>query len=136
MSDFAVGLILMLLMFGLPELLRKGKRPQDYEYPVIPDETEKPPAHFEQAAIRSTLIPPLPDSAQASFLQTSEPLAVDEFSSPLSQNLDLRRGMAWHIVLSPPVAMQRFGQKRGCYRESLKPERGTRILTCGEEFVK
>lgn len=114
MSDFAIGLIFMLLMFGLPELLRKPKRPQDYEYPDIPDEeTEKPSAHIEQPAARSALIPPLPDSAQPSFSQPSAPLTVDELSSPLSQNLDLRRGMAWHIVLSPPVSIQRFSQKRG-----------------------
>ena len=113
MGDFATGLILMLLMFGLPELLRKRKRPQDYEYPDIPDETKEPSAHIEQPAIRPTIIPPLPDSTQTSFSQASEPLMVDELSSPLDQNLDLRRGMAWHIVLSPPVSMQRIGQKRG-----------------------
>ena len=62
MGDFATGLILMLLMFGLPELLRKRKRPQDYEYPDIPDETKEPSAHIEQPAIRPTIIPPLPDS--------------------------------------------------------------------------
>lgn len=113
MGDFATGLILMLLMFGLPELLRKRKRPQDYEYPDIPDETKEPSAHIEQPAIRPTLIPSLPDSAQPLFSEPSAPLTVDELSSPLSQNLDLRRGMAWHVVLSPPVSRQRLSQKRG-----------------------
>ena len=103
----------MLLMFGLPELLRKRKRPEEYEYPVIPEETNIPPASTSGQSGALPIIPPLPTISHHLFSQPAEPLLVDKEAASLGRNLDLRRAMAWHIVLSPPVSMQRSRQKAG-----------------------
>ncbi len=107
------------LFFGLPELLRKKRRPQEYEYPTFPDDAPTTET-IETAPVEPGIITEAPfippswsEKPKLRLPETTVQLQTVEPSPP--QLEELRRGMLWHVVLSPPVAAQRGrGRKNRC----------------------
>ena len=110
MEDILFALLWIFLFFGLPELLRRRRRPQEYEYPDIPDDAQiemERGAAADQPFIQP---PPLPEKTYLPLpeaRQTAQPVIAAQPLSP-----ELRSGMLWHVVLSPPVSMQRGRQRQ------------------------
>ena len=111
MDDILVGLLWIFLFFGLPELLRKKRRPQEYEYPTFPEDApatdvvETAPPEFAIVTEAPFIVPPVPGKKKAPPAETVVRLQTFE---PVQPQVDeVRRGMLWHLVLSPPAAQQR-----------------------------
>lgn len=114
MDDLLTGLLWMLVLFGVPELLRRRKRPKEYEYPTIPEvpgeatpETGVLPTETREHIATP---PALPEVSIPSFSQPAPPLTVALTSGKVS--CDLQHGMAWHVLLSPPVCKRQTGRRR------------------------
>lgn len=114
MGDLLTGLLWMLVLFGLPELLRRRKRPKEYEYPTIPEEPGEalPETGVLQTKNRERFVTPpmLPEVNMPSLSQPAPPLAVAAPQVPHGR--DLQHGMAWHVLLSPPVCKRQAARRR------------------------
>ena len=114
MEDLVTGLLWMLVLFGLPELLRRRKRPKEYEYPIIPEETGEvlPETGVLQTERREFIVTPpaLPEVSIPSLSQPAPPLTAAAPVNALSR--DLQHGMAWHVLLSPPVCKSQATVRR------------------------
>ena len=114
MEDLVTGLLWMLVLFGLPELLRRRKRPKEYEYPTIPEEPGEVLPETGAAQIESRerfMTPPaLPEVSMPSLSQPAPPLAAAAPHVALGR--DLQHGMAWHVLLSPPVCKRQTARRR------------------------
>ncbi|SDF06093.1 hypothetical protein [Sporomusa acidovorans] len=84
--DSLIPLLLMLLLYLVPELLKRRKEPKKYEYPDIPDKIPQP------VGMQSTKNEPKP---------VAEPIM--DFSADASNNWNIAQKQA--VVMPAPVAI-------------------------------
>ena len=106
--DFAYILLLMALLYLLPELLRR-KKPKQYEYPDIPERVPQPQAvrkaqHAQPEIRRPAAAPPLvmPDPVHM-------PISKEE--SPWQGQINMgviQNGYIFAEIIQPPRAYRPF----------------------------
>lgn len=117
--DLLVPLLLMLVMYLLPELLKRRKQPKDYEYPDIPEEVPQPvdikpaeskskplpqaPAYQPEPAPKTWVIPPkpVPVAADVPIPHVPEPACAwnGKVTPQMAQN-----GLIFAEIIQPPRA--------------------------------
>lgn len=118
--DILIPLLLMLVMYLVPELLKRRKQPQEYEYPDIPEKVPQPTdikpeavkiKHVPQQAAEVTVetpkaweIPPRPAASMPAAVTVphfSEPATpwTGKVSPQMVQN-----GLIFAEIIQPPRA--------------------------------
>ena len=117
--DILMPLLLMLVMYLLPELLKRRKQPKDYEYPDIPETVPQPAdikpveikskpisqaaGYLTETAPKTSIIPPKPLHMPAAvdvphFIEPVSPWA-GKVSPQMVQN-----GLIFAEIIQPPRA--------------------------------
>lgn len=126
--DALIPLLLMLALYLLPELLKKRKKPKEYQYPDIPDREPqpieiKPPKstfkHIPQLIIEPT-VAALKKSTGSPQTAVTMPAVVDmphtiEPVSPWQGKLSLqtvKNGLVFSEILQPPRAYRPIWRTR------------------------
>ncbi len=118
--DFIWILLLMALLYGLPELLRKKQR-KTYEYPQVPEQAPVPPAAPPQQPTSGYEITvSRPHGQLLSDLSEQEPFAPMAVAAP-STGLDeqpffstrqVTAGIVWAEILAKPKTVRPYLPKR------------------------
>ncbi|QDR80940.1 hypothetical protein SPTER_22830 [Sporomusa termitida] len=115
-------LLLLLVMYLLPELLKRRKQPKDYEYPDIPEKVPQP-VDIEPLQTKDTYTPPATDYLTEPVPKTwvtppkplplsSAPPAVNipDFTEPVSPwdgrvtPQMVQNGLIFSEIIQPPRA--------------------------------
>ncbi|MDU2066205.1 MAG: hypothetical protein E6713_15425 [Sporomusaceae bacterium] len=121
--DFIGVLLLLALLYGLPEILRK-KRKKSYEYPSVP-ESQSPPvpdqimmqgSNDKKDVLLSEKKPQSLDGKESGFSSqtTTEPSVAAIASSSEGSSItseQLRAAIVWSEILGKPKQIRPYGQK-------------------------
>ncbi len=108
-------LILLLALYVLPEVLRRARKPKNYEYPQFPpadqpgESAAKPPAR-----IPSHWSPALPTPSPVKTVAKEQTPPVNQ-SLPVEQPVEfnhLAYGLVMAEILGPPRSRNRLGSRR------------------------
>ncbi|SHI37596.1 hypothetical protein [Propionispora hippei] len=113
--DIIIPILLMLVLYLLPELLRRGK-PKKYEYPEIPEPA--PPANMPSGPpVKGSKPAVLPAYPEVVIPQTAVSLASTDKTTGVVPSLSVDRNMLLQAViyseiLQKPRAYRPICQKR------------------------
>lgn len=110
MGDIVLVLLFMAILYGIPELIRqmKTKKPQrPVPIPPMPPKQRQPKAENPKAQVKreKESIHPL----QPQIIDTFEPISVQPTLQSASSTCqdNIRRGILWAELISPPLALRR-----------------------------
>lgn len=127
--DILIPILIMLVVYVIPELLKRRKQPKEYEYPDIPEKVPKPqPAeikHKQPQIKKPPVLQPLnydsPNSATSHHKPTvSMPApvvvpqtieAVSSWQGKLSPHV-VQNGLIFAEILQPPRAYRPIWRSR------------------------
>ena len=125
--DVGLFVILMIVLYMVPEILKRSKKKQPYQYPEFPSEADAG-AGTPGTMSQGTQPPPVPlyagmtEEAGGEANPSLDPAAIRSLGlaasaaeyAPAVSAATLTQGVVWAEIIAPPVSRRRrnFGMKR------------------------